>query len=114
MSKRFRIEYIHDESMDGIIDTTTEEMVFPFTSILPLCDLLNKLNDENQQLIKALTVDNKVTTEEVYFLLQKAVSENVKLETENEQLKATIKEAYNNERTMIGKSVLKQLMETIQ
>ena len=37
-----------------------------------------------------------------------------KLQKENEQLKNNIKEAYNNERTMIGKSVLKQLMETIQ
>ena len=36
------------------------------------------------------------------------------LSDENEQLKNNIKEAYNNERTMIGKSVLKQLMEQIQ
>ena len=33
---------------------------------------------------------------------------------ENTQIKSTIKEAYRNERTQIGKSVLKQLMETIQ
>ena len=33
---------------------------------------------------------------------------------ENTQIKSTIKEAYQSERTMIGKSVLKQLMETIQ
>ena len=32
----------------------------------------------------------------------------------NEQLKQTITEAYQNERTEIGKSVLKQLMEQIQ
>lgn len=33
---------------------------------------------------------------------------------ENTQIKQTIKESYQSERTMIGKSVLKQLMETIQ
>ena len=36
------------------------------------------------------------------------------LHEENQQIKSTIKEAYQSERTMIGKSVLKQLMETIQ
>ena len=33
---------------------------------------------------------------------------------ENEQLKQTIQEAYNNERTTLGKNVLKQLLEAIQ
>jgi len=36
------------------------------------------------------------------------------LTEENESIKNTIKEAYNNERTQIGKNVLKQLMEAIQ
>ena len=33
---------------------------------------------------------------------------------ENEQIKQTIKEAYQTERTQIGKNVLRQLMEAIQ
>ena len=33
---------------------------------------------------------------------------------ENEHIKQVIKEAYNNERTQLGQSVLKQLMEAIQ
>lgn len=33
---------------------------------------------------------------------------------ENEHIKQTIKEAYDNERTELGKSVLKQLIEAIQ
>lgn len=33
---------------------------------------------------------------------------------ENETIKQAIKEAYKNERTQLGKSVLKQLLETIQ
>ena len=36
------------------------------------------------------------------------------LHKENTHIKNTIKEAYNNERTQLGKSVLKQLMEAIQ
>ena len=36
-----------------------------------------------------------------------------KLFGENQQLKYIIKEAYNTERTALGKSVLKQLMERI-
>ena len=37
-----------------------------------------------------------------------------KLDSENRQIKDTIKEAYANERTTLGKSVLKQLLEAIQ
>ena len=37
-----------------------------------------------------------------------------RIEKENEQLKQTIREAYNNERTQIGKNCLKQLLEAIQ
>ena len=37
-----------------------------------------------------------------------------KLTTENEKIKQTIKEAYANERTMIGQSVLKQLLDSLE
>ena len=36
------------------------------------------------------------------------------LNDENTHIKNTIKEMYNNERTELGKSVLKQLLEAIQ
>ena len=36
------------------------------------------------------------------------------LNDENEQLKQTIREAYQNERTQIGRNVLRQLLEAIQ
>ena len=36
------------------------------------------------------------------------------LVTENKQIRNTITEMYNNERTYIGKSTLKQLLEQIQ
>jgi hypothetical protein len=37
-----------------------------------------------------------------------------KYKNENQQIRDTIKEMYNNERTYIGKSTLKQLLEQIQ
>ena len=37
-----------------------------------------------------------------------------KLYDENKQIKHTIHEAYNHERTALGKSILKQLIEAIQ
>ena len=40
--------------------------------------------------------------------------EVVDLLYENEHIKQLIKEAYHNERTKLGQSVLKQLLETIQ
>lgn len=36
------------------------------------------------------------------------------LYNENKQIKHTIQEAYNHERTALGKSILKQLIEAIQ
>ena len=71
-----------------------------------LCNLLNQLHNKNEQLkstINTLTCDNTK---------MKKVLNTTK--NENEQIKQVIKEAYNNERTHIGKSVLKQLMEEIQ
>ena len=37
-----------------------------------------------------------------------------RLNDENNQIKNTINEMYHNERTVLGKSVLKQLLEAIQ
>ena len=42
------------------------------------------------------------------------IDELNKLSDENKQIKHIIKEAYETERTAIGKSVLKQLMEAIE
>ena len=71
-----------------------------------VCDKLNNILDENEQLkstINTLTHDNTK--------MKKVLNTTKK---ENEHIKNTIKEAYNSERTHIGKSVLKQLLETIQ
>ena len=66
---------------------------------------LNALHEENEQLkstINTLTNDNTK---------MKKVLNTTK--NENEQIKHLIKEAYDNERTDLGRSVLKQLIENI-
>ena len=71
-----------------------------------LKNILNELYGENEQLkstINTLTHDNTK--------MKKVLNTTKK---ENEYIKNTIQEAYETERTHIGKSVLKQLMEAIQ
>ena len=80
--KRFTIK--SQDDYFGITDNNVEDKMNVINGIHTeieakwLCDLLNALHEENQQ------------------------------------IKSTIKEAYENERTQIGKNVLKQLLETIQ
>ena len=71
-----------------------------------IAKLLNDLSDENEQL--------KIRFNEEREKSLKFCRNIDTLTIENEHIKNTIQEAYNNERTAIGKSVLKQLMEAIQ
>ena len=64
-----------------------------------ICNELNNLVDENEQLKNHI---------------QELQNHLKRLETQNIQTYNLIKEAYNNERTKLGQSVLKQLMEAIQ
>ena len=79
-----------------------------------ICPILNELYNDKRHAMRALTNGNKLSSNEIYFLLDKAVEQSVELELENERIKHTITEAYANERTDLGKSVLKQLLEAIQ
>lgn len=70
---------------------------------------LNNLYNENKQLKQQLSEQ----ASQIDFLKD----ENKHMRNvlnENKKLKQTIREAYENERTQLGKSVLKQLMEAIQ
>ena len=71
-----------------------------------IADRLNELDSENKELKKVLQYEtqmhNKWKTE---------CTNEIK---ENNKIKNTINEMYNNERTYIGKSTLKQLLEQIQ
>ena len=62
-------------------------------------DLLNELADENEQLKESVWSWSK-SYNRVY--------------EDKERILNTIKHAYYNERTQLGKSVLKQLLEAIQ
>ena len=71
-----------------------------------LKNILNELYWENEHLkstINTLTHDNTK--------MKKVLNTTKK---ENEHIKNTIQEAYNNERTQLGKSVLKQLLNNIE
>jgi hypothetical protein len=81
---------------------------------------LNKLNNENKSFkaeIEQLKKCYNNALNEMDTLAEvndKTYKENKELKKENQHIKNTIQEAYNNERTQLGKSVLKQLMEAIQ
>ena len=53
-------------------------------------------------------------TRNMYELAYEVVDLLNELNDENNHIKQTIKEAYQTERTQIGRNVLKQLMEAIQ
>jgi hypothetical protein len=76
------------------------------------CDLLNELNDENEVLKQQLKT--KYIVNKQYEELQKVKEENEELKSENQHIKDTIAEAYQNERTSLGKSVLKQLIKQME
>lgn len=76
-------------------------------------DCLNTFYEENEQ----LKSKNRGLQSELQIFKEDATHSNLqinKLADENKHIKQTIKEAYDNERTELGKSVLKQLIEAIQ
>ena len=91
--KRFRVFKI--DEMYGVSDDKAEYTVAWDNSKLimdNLCDLLNELNDENERLLKA----------------------NMELTEENTAILNTIRTAYQNERTSLGRNTLKQLIEALE
>ena len=81
---------------------------------------VGKLKKENEQLKQTLRMVEKRAdkvyedNEQLKNHIQELQNHLKRLENENIQNYTLIKEAYNNERTELGKSVLKQLMEAIQ
>ena len=107
--KRFTIK--PQDDLFGVVDNYSADKVCVVNGIRTeieakwLCNVLNDLNDENEQLkstINTLTCDNTK--------MKKVLNTTKK---ENEHIKQVIKEAYNNERTHIGKSVIQQLLEQL-
>ena len=116
-NKRFTVKQRQGATIYSIIDYYGElplsEGMYYKSNAEKLCkwlntqhELLNAFCKENEQLkstINTLTHDNTK--------MKKVLNTTKK---ENEHIKQVIKEAYNNERTQLGQSVLKQLMEAIQ
>ena len=101
--KRFMVD-----DAGTLIDMETRNM---YELAYEVVDLLNEQHETIQQL-KQENMELKLTCKPL-FSKRQLHKENQQLKTENQHIKTTIREAYNNERTELGKSVLKQLLETI-
>ena len=122
--KRFTIEIL-DENNWLIEDTKTGLDYNPIdgtTRVLKgLVDLVNNLYKENEQLKSRVEyLERKIQRErrastKQHLKWSKEAEEQIQiLAEENEELKNNIKEAYRTERTAIGKSVLKQLLNKME
>ena len=114
-NKRFTLNRIGRERIiDGIIDNQTDTLL---DNQMDFCDLLNELHEENQRLKGRIQeYEGQVQhqrTEDINELAVIAIKYKA-LENENNHIKNTIQEAYYTERTDMGKSVLKQLAESLE
>lgn len=106
-NKRFTIKEIDNfnygiKVTDVIMDDGIE---LPQSTV---CDLLNDLSTENDELRQELNCEKPL------FTKKRLHQENQQLTDEIQKIKNTIKEAYETERTELGKSVLKQLLNNIE
>lgn len=99
--KRFMVD-----DAGTLIDMQTRNTYDYVTDIV---ELLNELNNENMELKLRLDI-----CEKPLFSRRRLHEENQTLQKENNRIKQTIKEAYKTERTHIGRSVLKQVLEQME
>ena len=92
LEKRFKEEEWHYDHIDEDRDVWKYK-----------CQELEKENEQLKSTINTLTCDNTK---------MKKVLNTTK--NENEQIKQVIKEAYQTERTALGKSVLKQILDNVE
>ena len=96
--KQFRLKQTTEKTLSYTTPKGTMCKTTPNILVLVENDL-NRLCEDNQHYQKIFhSIANKVQD----------------LMEENQQIKHTIKEAYETERTALGQSVLKQLMEAIE
>ena len=110
MTERFKV----DNGLENVLCWEIIDKEIPDATCGEICTLLNTLNKkecENPLFTKKTLHHNNQKLTEENHQLKKHIH---KLIDENEHVKQTIKEAYANERTEIGKYVLKQLLEAIQ
>jgi hypothetical protein len=77
----------------------------PMTQLQTL-ETLNMLHEENQRLI-----NEGLQHETIIYALKQKLGDDLLLE--NQRIKNTIIDAYSNERTDMGRAVLRQLMERL-
>lgn len=94
--------YIIDDA-GTLIDIETRNT---YDYVNEVCELLNGYDKVNENLSKVLVHETEMH--------RKWKNECANEIQENNRIKNTIREMYENERTELGKSVLKQLMEAIQ
>ena len=94
--KRYGVYNYSSFDLSQLIDNSTNELF----GIVDAVDLLNELNDETNILREEIKDFQTLlaSREEVYI----------------KPIIRTIEEAYENERTHIGRNVLRQLLEVIQ
>ena len=90
MTKRFTGEF--DKQYSGVHDNGEQLTNFE------VVDLLNNLSEEKEKLKKDCS---------------NLIDDNTEYVSEMNHIKQVIKEAYHNERTQLGQSVLKQLLNNI-
>ena len=107
MVERFTIVHLRNYDICDIQDNAQSIPTFYndlgyIESVQPVCDLLNSLAEENQQL-KELAEIGDYQANRIKELTE-----------ENQHIRQTIKTLYENERTQIGKNTLRQLIEAIE
>ena len=108
--------------ISNFTDNQTQK-VYSEYNLDEVVDLLNEQDTELTKLANQLNVAddtiNDLINEHAQLKLELSVCEKPlfskrQLHQENQQIKQSIYEAYRNERTQLGRSVLKQLLEAIQ
>ena len=103
MTKRFTMSDRHLSEVNN--DIAIADGGIPCTQ-RQVCKLLNELSEENEQLRTALKELQAIGDYQEHRIRE--------LDNENRNIQNTIREAMENERTALGKSVLKQLLESIE
>ena len=94
--------YIVDDA-GTLIDIETRNT---YDYVSEICPILNKLNDGNKELKEGVEELNEICK---YYEMR--IKE---LDSENQHIKNLITEAYQNERTQLGRNVLKQLLDQME
>ena len=115
--KRFTTDNGSHEDVCLVDNLTKKEYESNFEDMVSLMnDIWNQTQrfEKHNQRLEKENEELKQTVSDWSGSYDELFEDVKRLEKENEQIKQVIKEAIDNERTELGKSVLKQLLEAIQ